>query len=69
MKSTPETTCCNGWFKSSYSNGSGGECVEVRLASLSASVRDSKHRVGPELHVDVEAWSRFASAVREQRLG
>lgn len=69
MKSTPEPPCRDGWFKSSYSNGSGGECVEVRLASPSAYVRDSKHLVGPELHVDAQAWSRFASAIREHQLG
>ncbi|MFJ8074722.1 DUF397 domain-containing protein [Streptomyces sp. NPDC096176] len=59
----------DGWFKSSYSNGSGGECVEVRLAAYNASVRDSKHKDGPQLAISCPAWTHFASAVREQRLG
>ncbi|MFH9682946.1 DUF397 domain-containing protein [Streptomyces globisporus] len=34
------------WLKSSYSTGSGGECVEVANAARSAHVRDSKNRPG-----------------------
>ncbi|MDX3453186.1 DUF397 domain-containing protein [Streptomyces sp. ME02-8801-2C] len=30
------------WFKSSYSGGSGSDCVEVAFSGQVASVRDSK---------------------------
>ncbi|MFB7330090.1 DUF397 domain-containing protein [Streptomyces adustus] len=47
------------WFKSSYSSGEGGECVEVCLASDAVLVRDSKRATGPVLSVDARAWSAF----------
>ncbi|MEW1643203.1 DUF397 domain-containing protein [Streptomyces sp. NPDC091219] len=48
------------WRKSSYSNGSGGDCVEVRddLAGL-VPVRDSKVPQGPALLVPIAAWAPF----------
>ncbi|GAA4043748.1 DUF397 domain-containing protein [Streptomyces shaanxiensis] len=30
------------WFKSSYSGGQGGECVEVALTPTTIHIRDSK---------------------------
>ncbi|MEV5371427.1 DUF397 domain-containing protein [Streptomyces albogriseolus] len=47
------------WFKSSYSSGEGGECVEVCLAPDAVRVRDSKRATGPVLSVDANAWSAF----------
>jgi hypothetical protein len=47
------------WFKSSYSTGSGGECVEVATAGDSVHLRDSKDPFGPCLTVDPAAWSSF----------
>ncbi|WP_078886791.1 DUF397 domain-containing protein [Streptomyces sp. NRRL F-5527] len=47
------------WFKSSYSSGEGGECVEVCLASDAVQVRDSKRATGPVLSIDANAWSAF----------
>ncbi|MFJ4466158.1 DUF397 domain-containing protein [Streptomyces sp. NPDC089424] len=47
------------WFKSSYSSGEGGECVEVCLAPDAVLVRDSKRATGPMLSVDADAWSAF----------
>ncbi|MEK8143401.1 DUF397 domain-containing protein [Streptomyces sp. M10(2022)] len=35
------------WQKSSYSNGAGGECVEVAGLCGSIGVRDSKQARGP----------------------
>ncbi|MFJ3893288.1 MULTISPECIES: DUF397 domain-containing protein [unclassified Streptomyces] len=48
------------WRKSSYSNGSGGDCVEVRddLAGL-VPVRDSKVPQGPALLIPASAWVPF----------
>ncbi|WP_374984921.1 DUF397 domain-containing protein [Streptomyces fradiae] len=47
------------WFKSSYSSGEGGECIEVRFAPDAVLVRDSKQATGPMLGVDADAWSAF----------
>lgn len=47
------------WRKSSYSTGSGGECVEVALTAVSVHVRDSKcvGQGGPVLKVGSTAWA------------
>ncbi|WP_223775016.1 DUF397 domain-containing protein [Streptomyces sp. 135] len=52
------------WRKSSYSNGSGGECVEVAdgLPGV-VPVRDSKVTDGSVLVIPAAAWSPFVSAV------
>ncbi|MFF4961914.1 DUF397 domain-containing protein [Streptomyces sp. NPDC001222] len=56
------------WFKSSYSNSGGGECVEVAHASCDSShsirrtvhVRDSKLGArSPRFTVPPDAWSAF----------
>ncbi|MER7343818.1 DUF397 domain-containing protein [Streptomyces aurantiacus] len=53
------------WRKSSYSNGMGGECVEVALALGDIAVRDSKALPGPWITVGASAWECFVGAVRE----
>ncbi|MFF3484022.1 DUF397 domain-containing protein [Streptomyces sp. NPDC002701] len=45
------------WFKSSYSTGNGGECVEFAEASGAVHIRDSKIRSGPVLTVTPDAWA------------
>ncbi|MCX5375849.1 DUF397 domain-containing protein [Streptomyces sp. NBC_00091] len=45
------------WFKSSYSGGGGGECVEVATTCDSVHVRDSKDLAGPIVRVSPEAWT------------
>ena len=55
------------WEKSSYSNGSGGECVEFSrsvLASGVVPVRDSKDPNGPALTFRADAWSAFVAGVK-----
>ncbi|OKK04729.1 hypothetical protein AMK26_15610 [Streptomyces sp. CB03234] len=47
------------WFKSSYSGGGGGECVEVAAAPGTVHVRDSKRLGGPVVTVGREAWAGF----------
>ncbi|MGC0313699.1 DUF397 domain-containing protein [Kitasatospora acidiphila] len=47
------------WFKSSYSSGAGGECVEMATASVGIHIRDSKDPAGPWLQVTPTAWSSF----------
>ncbi|MFD3542986.1 DUF397 domain-containing protein [Streptomyces sp. NPDC058662] len=46
------------WFKSSYSNPSGGDCVEVAACPVAVHVRDSKNP-GPTLTLAGEAWADF----------
>jgi hypothetical protein len=47
------------WFKSSYSGGSGGDCVEVAACPGTVHVRDSKDAAGPALTFSADAWSAF----------
>ncbi|MER0480797.1 DUF397 domain-containing protein [Streptomyces sp. Edi2] len=58
------------WRKSSYSNGDGGECLEVAddFPGL-VPVRDSKVPEGPALIVRAVAWRRFVTAVKADSLG
>ncbi|WP_221355831.1 DUF397 domain-containing protein [Streptomyces beigongshangae] len=51
------------WFKSSYSNGAGGECVECAHAAGGTLVRDSKNADGPVLAIRVHAWHAFVGAL------
>ncbi|MEU6704324.1 DUF397 domain-containing protein [Streptomyces wuyuanensis] len=53
------------WRRSSYSNGSGGDCVEVAdgLPGV-VPVRDSKLPDGPVLVVPASAWAAFVTAVK-----
>jgi Domain of unknown function (DUF397) len=53
------------WRKSSYSGGSGGNCVEVGNTGAVIVVRDSKDRDGAVVAVGADAWRRFAATVRE----
>ncbi|WP_052866551.1 DUF397 domain-containing protein [Streptomyces niger] len=47
------------WFKSSYSTGSGGECVEVAQSADKVHVRDSKDKAGPMLSIAPAGWTAF----------
>ncbi|MFC8716632.1 DUF397 domain-containing protein [Kitasatospora sp. NPDC057198] len=49
------------WRKSSYSNGQGGECIEVD-DSRPGTVRDSKDPEGPRLRFTPAAWNAFVSS-------
>ncbi|MDH6226806.1 DUF397 domain-containing protein [Streptomyces sp. MJP52] len=51
------------WFKSSYSGGSGTECVECACSAESALIRDSKQKAGPVIRVTPQAWSAFVHAL------
>ena len=57
------------WRKSSYSNGTGGECVEVAGLPNGRVVRDSKHPEGPILAFTREGWQAFASRFTPQGQG
>ncbi|MFF0426021.1 DUF397 domain-containing protein [Streptomyces sp. NPDC004520] len=47
------------WFKSSYSGGDGGQCVEVAAGAGTVHVRDSKDVTRPSLRVSHDAWAGF----------
>ncbi|MFF3481797.1 DUF397 domain-containing protein [Streptomyces sp. NPDC002701] len=51
------------WFRSSYSNGAGGECVECAHDLGGAVVRDSKRGEGPVIAVRAHAWRTFIRAL------
>ncbi|MFF2406568.1 DUF397 domain-containing protein [Streptomyces sp. NPDC058092] len=53
------------WRKSSYSNTSGGDCLEVAdgLPGV-VPVRDSKRPEGPALVITASAWTPFVEAVK-----
>ena len=55
------------WFKSSYSNESGGNCVEVahNIPAL-VPVRDSKVPDGPALLLTATAWTPFIAALKSE---
>ncbi|MFJ2646701.1 DUF397 domain-containing protein [Streptomyces sp. NPDC087420] len=52
------------WRKSSYSNGEGGECLEVSddFPSL-VPVRDSKNPGGATLTLAAPAWAKFVAHI------
>ncbi|MFF4603742.1 DUF397 domain-containing protein [Streptomyces sp. NPDC001339] len=47
------------WFKSSYSDDQGSECVEVATCPDTIHVRDSKCATGPQLAFSAPAWTGF----------
>ncbi|MEV6383767.1 DUF397 domain-containing protein [Streptomyces sp. NPDC051773] len=53
------------WFKSSYSGGSGTECVEASFGQGAAAVRDSKDQSMPWLTFSDKAWFDFIAAIQK----
>lgn len=55
------------WRKSSYSNGTGGDCVEVAdLPDGGRTVRDTKDRGnGPVLLFTRAEWQAFVAGVKD----
>ncbi|MCT9078139.1 DUF397 domain-containing protein [Streptomyces fulvoviolaceus] len=53
------------WFKSSYSSGQGGECLEIALTPTTIHIRDSKHpeATTPTLTVTPTTWSTFLATL------
>ena len=57
------------WRKSSYSNGTGGSCVEItvlpgRQGQRQVAVRDSKDPSGPFLAFSFDQWRRFTASIK-----
>lgn len=65
MASTDLDLSAATWHKSSYSNGDGGNCLEVAEGHPGlVPVRDSKRPRGPVLIVNAAAWAPFVEAVK-----
>ncbi|MCT2589406.1 DUF397 domain-containing protein [Streptomyces sp. N2-109] len=47
------------WFKSSYSGGGGGNCVEIAIRPEAVLIRDSKDTDRRPLAVSPRAWAAF----------
>jgi hypothetical protein len=56
------------WRKSTYSNGTGGNCVEVADLPNGRAVRDSKHPGGPILMFTREGWRAFVQAIESREV-
>ncbi|MFJ8195904.1 DUF397 domain-containing protein [Streptomyces sp. NPDC096152] len=53
------------WFKSSFSNGDGGECVEVAHNTPGlVPVRDSKAPDGPAVILGAASWAPFVASLK-----
>ena len=52
------------WRKSSYSTGSGGNCVETGNGDGVVLVRDTTDREGGTLAFPVDAWQRFTGGLK-----
>ncbi|MGW2721861.1 DUF397 domain-containing protein [Streptomyces sp. NPDC001178] len=53
------------WRKSSYSNGMGGECLEVAVLVGGIAVRDSKVTSGPQLTLSRATWKNFIGTIAQ----
>jgi hypothetical protein len=47
------------WFKSTYSSGEGGACVEIAATERAVLVRDSKDTSRPHVAVGPVGWAHF----------
>ncbi|MFK4109829.1 DUF397 domain-containing protein [Streptomyces sp. NPDC002176] len=56
------TTDESAWFKSSYSDTHGGNCVEVAMRPKTVHIRDSKDKRIQPLTITPEAWVAFTEA-------
>lgn len=53
------------WIKSSYSGGSGGNCVEIAILPDGGRViRDSKNPGGPALRLSNQEWQEFCVNIK-----
>ena len=52
------------WRKSTYSNGSGGNCVEIAGLPDGRAVRDSKDPQGPILMFAADHWQTFLQGIK-----
>ncbi|MFD7130487.1 DUF397 domain-containing protein [Streptomyces sp. NPDC059894] len=63
-----DSSTLTGWYKSSYSGGDQGDCLEVARGHADVPVRDSKAPSGPVLVFSAGGWAAFVEAVRDGRV-
>ncbi|MFI6657410.1 MULTISPECIES: DUF397 domain-containing protein [unclassified Streptomyces] len=63
MRNSHDLTAAR-WRKSSYSGGTGGDCVEVADLRPHIAIRDSKNPAGGVVTVSCGAFSVFLRALR-----
>ncbi|MEV2217370.1 DUF397 domain-containing protein [Streptomyces sp. NPDC050997] len=64
-----DSSALTGWYKSSYSGGDQGECLEVARGHADVPVRDSKAVSGPALVFSAQRWASFVTAVKDGHIG
>lgn len=52
------------WFKSSYSSGEGGQCLEVAVTPSTVHFRDSKTAEAPHVTVAPSTWAAFLGVLK-----
>jgi Domain of unknown function (DUF397) len=52
------------WRKSTYSDASGGQCVELASDDAAVLVRDTTDRDGGTLSLTAAAWQEFTDSLR-----
>jgi hypothetical protein len=52
------------WRKSTYSDGSGGNCVETASSDGTILVRDTTNRDGETLAFTADVWKAFTGSFR-----
>ncbi|CAM5534029.1 DUF397 domain-containing protein [Streptomyces narbonensis] len=62
-----DASSLTGWFKSSYSGGDQGECLEAARGHAGVPVRDSRAVTGPAVVFSADGWSAFVAAVKDGR--
>ncbi|WP_405482060.1 DUF397 domain-containing protein [Streptomyces anulatus] len=67
-RSVEDASTLTGWFKSIYSGGNQGECLEVARGHATVPVRDSKAAHGPAVIFSAGSWSSFVTALKDERL-
>ncbi|MFC5953734.1 DUF397 domain-containing protein [Streptomyces pratens] len=53
------------WFKSSYSGGEGGDCIEIAPTLAAIHIRDSKDTGRGSFAVPSAAWTAFLGLARQ----
>jgi hypothetical protein len=65
MRSTRADLTAATWRKSTYSDGGGGDCLEIATnLPDTVPVRDSKRPTGPTLLLGPAAWTAFVTGIR-----
>ncbi|WP_103543968.1 DUF397 domain-containing protein [Streptomyces sp. SM1] len=65
MNAAAPSECPPAWFRSSYSNGAGGECMECVLRADGMDIRDSKDAESAVITVGRRAWGAFVRTIRQ----